>query len=97
MIYDKYKHTAINSKFIYGRRNRISMCEVSEFIEALETGSNSEAISEMYDVCQIMQGLLTQYKKCNRYEIEVGNTIHQHKIDKYIEEKKHDFKYNIDI
>lgn len=73
------------------------MCEVSEFIEALEKGSNSEAISEMYDVCQIMQGLLTQYKKCNRYEIEVGNTIHQHKIDKYIEEKKHDFKYNTDI
>ena len=71
--------------------------EVKEFIEALEKGSNSEAISEMYDVCQIMQGLLTQYKKCNRYEIEVGNTIHQHKIDKYIEEKKHDFKYNIDI
>ena len=30
------------------------MCEVSEFIEALEKGSNSEAISEMYDVCQIM-------------------------------------------
>ena len=73
------------------------MCEVSEFIEALEKGSNSEAISEMYDVCQIMQGLLTQYKKCNRYEIEVGNTINKHKIDKYIEEKKHDFKYNTDI
>ena len=34
--------------------------EVKEFIEALETGSNFEAISEMYDVCQIMQGLLTQ-------------------------------------
>ena len=31
------------------------MCEVSEFIEALETGSNAEAISEMYDVCQVMQ------------------------------------------
>ena len=73
------------------------MCEVSEFIEALETGSNSEAISEMYDVCQVTQGLLTQYKNCNRYEIEVGNTIHKHKIDKYIEEKKHDFKYNTDI
>lgn len=51
------------------------MCEVSEFIEALETGSNAEAISEMYDVCQVMQGLLTQYKKCNRYEIEVGINI----------------------
>ena len=24
IIYDKYKYTAINSKFIYGRRNRIS-------------------------------------------------------------------------
>ena len=71
--------------------------EVKEFIEALEKGSNLEAISEMYDVCQVMQGLLTQYKNCNRYEIEVGNTIHQHKIDKYIEEKKHDFKYNTDI
>ena len=71
--------------------------EVKEFIEALEKGSNAEAISEMYDVCQVMQGLLTQYKNCNRYEIEVGNTIHQHKIDKYIEEKKHDFKYNTDI
>ena len=73
------------------------MCEVSEFIEALETGSNAEAISEMYDVCQVMQGLLTQFKKCSKYEIEVGNTIHQRKIDRYIKEKKHDFKYNTDI